>query len=49
MRQKDIKKLNEPYTHERGNLDRRFNSAVGADIPSANRLTEEIFNDLDPT
>lgn len=48
MRREDIKKLSEPYTHEKGNLDRRFNSAVGADIPSAHKLAEEIFSDIDP-
>jgi hypothetical protein len=47
MRQEDLKKLTEPYTQPKDRFDRRFHSAVGADVPSANRLVGEVFDDLD--
>jgi hypothetical protein len=46
MRQEDINKLNEPYTQLRDRFDRRFHSAVGADVPNANKIVGEIFDDL---
>ena len=49
MRQEDINRLNEPYPTERTNRDRRFHSALGADVPSAAVLASEIFDDLDTT
>lgn len=49
MRQEEISKLNEPYNNAMCELDRRFDSAVGADVPSAGRLFKEIFSDLDTT
>jgi hypothetical protein len=47
MRQEELNKLKEPYTQPRSLLDRRFESALGADVPSACRLATEILNDLD--
>jgi hypothetical protein len=47
VRKEDLQRLSEPYTESKADIDRRFNSAIGADIPSVTRLTEEIFNDLD--
>ncbi|HEX3185778.1 MAG TPA: hypothetical protein VHQ94_13325 [Pyrinomonadaceae bacterium] len=47
MRSEDLNALSEPYTDLRVDIDRRFNSAIGADVPSVTKLTEEIFNDLD--
>lgn len=46
MRREDLKRLGEPYTEPRDRFDRRFHSAIGADVPSANTLVEEIFDDL---
>lgn len=47
MRREELDILNQPYTQpkDRGR-DRRFDSSIGADIPSANTLATEIFNDL---
>lgn len=47
MRQEDVRRLSEPYTEPKVELDRRFHSAIGADVPSAGVLVQEIFNDLD--
>jgi len=47
MRQEEINKLKEPYTQPKSGLDRRFESAIGADVPSAGELVREILNDLD--
>lgn len=47
MRQEELTLLNEPYTDARGDIDRRFDSKVGADIPSAINLFNEITGDLD--
>src|SRR5258706_431191 len=47
MRDEEIKILNEPYTTPNEGLDRRFESAVGADIPSAGQLVVEVLDDLD--
>ncbi len=47
MRQDDIERLSQPYSDPRIDIDRRFNAAIGADIPSATKLAEEIFGDLD--
>ncbi len=48
MRNVDLSKLTIPYNREPNNLfDHRFESSIGADIPSAERLVEEIFSDLD--
>lgn len=47
MRQQDIKRLSEPYSQSREELDRRLHSALGADVPSVGALDREIFNDLD--
>jgi hypothetical protein len=47
MRQVDIEELTKPYTAPRGALDRRFEAAVKADVPSASELFQEIFQDLD--
>lgn len=47
MRQEEINKLSKPYISSRQQLDRRFESSIGADVPSAGKLFEEIFNDLD--
>lgn len=46
MRQEDIRRLSEPYTQPRDEQDRRFHSAIGADVPSASTLVKEIFGDL---
>lgn len=48
MRQEDIKRLSEPYTQSKGELDRRLYTALGADVPSVGELDREIFNDIDP-
>jgi len=48
MRKEDITRFNEPYTTDRTDADRRFHSALGADIPHAAKLAAEIFRDLDP-
>jgi hypothetical protein len=47
MRKEDINSLSKPYTESRVQLDRRFHSAIGADVPSAGVIVREIFNDLD--
>lgn len=47
MRQEEIKKLSEPYIAPKQGLDRRFESTIGADVPSAAKLVIEILNDLD--
>ena len=48
MRKQEINNLNKPYNKSAEDLfNRRFDSAIGADIPSAGKLVEEIFNDLD--
>jgi len=47
MRQEDIKTLIERYTSQRTELDRRFESSIGANVPSAGRLFIEICRDLD--
>lgn len=48
MRREEMDVLSEPYTQPKDDRrDRRFDSSIGADIPSANRLVTEIFNDLD--
>src|SRR5258708_40343846 len=49
MRQDDINRLSEPYPTDRADLDRRFHSALGADVPHAAELAKEIFADLDTT
>lgn len=49
MRDEDIKWLSQPYQNRRADNDRRFHSALGADVPSAGNLTREIFNDLSET
>jgi len=38
MRDEDIKWLSEPYPDCRADNDRRFHSALGADVPSAGNL-----------
>ncbi len=47
MRQEDVNRLDEPYPTEKTDLDRRFHSALGADVPHAEKLATEIFSDLD--
>jgi hypothetical protein len=47
MRQEEINKLSEPYTDTRSDVDRRFDSVIGADVPSAIKLFNEIAADLD--
>lgn len=49
MRDEDIKRLSEPYENPRIDIDRRFHSAIGADVPHAGELTREILNDLSRT
>ena len=49
MRDEDIKRLSEPYENSRADNDRRFHSALGADVPSAGSLIRAIFNDLSET
>src|SRR5688500_17737213 len=46
MRDEDRKKLSEPYQTERLGIDRRFHSAIGADVPNAGVLVREIYSDL---
>ena len=48
MRKKDLDNLSQPYKTE-DDLHRRFNSALGADVPSVGKLANEIFDDLDET
>ncbi len=48
MRKEDLKNLERPYEKQTENIfDNRFESVIGADIPSAKKLIEEIFNDFD--
>lgn len=47
MRNVDFNKLAKPYDVRNGLFDHRFESAIGADIPSSEKLVEEIFDDLD--
>lgn len=47
MRQEEMNKLKEPYTQPKSLPDRRFESAIGADVPSASKLVMEILDDLD--
>jgi hypothetical protein len=47
MRQEEINLLCQPYTDSKGDIDRRFHSSLGADVPHAGELVEDIFNDLD--
>ena len=47
MREEDIKRLREPYEQGRVDVDRRFHSAIGADVPHAVILVREILADLD--
>jgi hypothetical protein len=47
MRDEDIKRLSEPYENERIDVDRRFHSAIGADVPHAVVLVREILSDFD--
>ncbi|MBZ5555341.1 MAG: hypothetical protein LAO21_21750 [Acidobacteriia bacterium] len=46
MRQEEIKALSVPYSIEDGAED-RFYSSIGADVPSAAKLSNEILGDLD--
>lgn len=47
MRREEMEILSQPYTHPKGEgRDTRFQVSIGADIPSANQLATEIFNDL---
>lgn len=46
MRDEDVKKLSRPYETERVGIDRRFHSAIGADVPHAGILVREIYGDL---
>lgn len=47
MREDHKNKLEEPYKYSRTELDRRFESSIGADVPSAGRLFIQIAQDLD--
>lgn len=47
MREQELDLLNQEYTSQRHNFDRRFYASVGADVPHASTLLEEVFNDLD--
>lgn len=47
MRQADIDELTKLYAAPRTPLDRRFEAAVKADVPSSGELFQEIFQDLD--
>lgn len=49
MRQEDVNRFNEPYSTGRSTFDRRFHSALGADVPNAATLAAEIFSDFDTT
>lgn len=49
MKEEDVKRLSEPYKNLRMDNDRRFHSALGADVPSAGNLISEIFDDLSKT
>lgn len=47
MRKEEINLLSQPYKTEKDEIDRRFNAVFEADVPSAKKLVQEIFNDLD--
>lgn len=48
MRKQDINNLSLPYADSNQiEFDRRFDSAIGADVPSAGVLVKEIFSDFD--
>ncbi len=47
MRTEDINRLKEPYNKKRDDIDRRFHSAIGADVRHAGQLVKDIFGDLD--
>ncbi len=48
MRQEELQILSVPYLiQEKKEVDRRFHSSIGADMPSASSLTKEILHDLD--
>lgn len=47
MKNTDFANLKKPYNKREGLFDRRFESSISADVPSAGKLVEEIFNDLD--
>lgn len=48
MLNEDLSKLRKPYEQSTvETFDSRFNSAIGADIPSAEKLANEIFSDFD--
>ncbi len=50
MRLDEIRILSEPYqTHRKNEVDRRFHSSIGADMPSTSKLAVEILHDLDTT
>lgn len=49
MRNEEIALLSEPYPTARGDMDRRFYSAIAADVPHAHELLKEVFDDLDKT
>ncbi|MBL8203241.1 MAG: hypothetical protein JNM09_03365 [Blastocatellia bacterium] len=50
MRDTELAILSKPYPQtEKGEVDRRFHSSIGADIPSASNLAREILTDLDTT
>lgn len=46
MRDEDIRRLSEPYGHARVDVDRRFHSAICADVPNAAILVREILADF---
>ncbi len=47
MRKEEIGKLGLPYSNSASPVDRRFNSGIGADVPSSKRIVEELLDDLD--
>ncbi len=47
MRNEEINLLSQPYSGEKEEIDRRFNSVIRADVPSAKKLVEEICSDFD--
>ena len=50
MRDTELAILSQPHSQtEKGEIDRRFHSSIGADIPSASNLAREILTDLDTT
>jgi hypothetical protein len=38
MRKEEINLLSQPYSSEKSEIDRRFHSVIGADVPSAKKL-----------